>query len=198
MQSPVDSFPELYKFLKTFHDIPESLLSVAGLSINKVLLKKGEHLLKVGQPSGKAGFVVNGLCRQYYLAEDGKEFTKYFQPPGLVAIAFAEVIRGVPARCCIQAVTDTELYVMTHPDFWSLFDIDLDTNILGKKIAERFFVEKDQREYEFLHFDAAQRYRAFQQKYGEFEHLIPKYQIASYIGITAVSLSRLLTKPSTE
>lgn len=188
-----EQFPELFQFLNTFHKIPESLLMTSGLAIEELQLRKGEHLLRAGDSSGRAGFVVEGLCRQYYLSEDGKEFTKFFQPPGLVAIAFAEAIQGVKARCNIQAVVDTKLYVLSHPKLWSLFDIDRDANILGKKIAERFFIEKDQREYEFLHYSASERYEAFRDKYGLFEHLIPRQQIASYIGITAVSLSRILS-----
>ena len=187
-------YPELYAFLNEFHSIPASLFTQSDVKIERRVLRKGESLLEPGESSGKAGFVLKGLCRQYYLSESGKEHTKYFQMPGSVAIAFAEMIRSVPSRCYIQAVVDTELYIMTHPNFSSLFDKNLDTQVLARRIAERYFIEKDQREYEFLHFSALKRYHAFQEKYRDVEHLIPMYQVASYIGVTPVALSRLINR----
>jgi CRP-like cAMP-binding protein len=136
---------------------------------------------------------MSGLCRQFYISNDGKEHTKYFQPPGLVAIPFAEMLSKKPSRCFIQAVVDTNLVVMSHHDFQTLFDVDYDTQKLARRIAENYFIEKDQREYEFLNYDAEQRYDAFCEKYGELVEFIPQYQIASYIRVTPVTLSRILT-----
>lgn len=186
---------QLVAFLNKFHNIPASLLEESGVKIEEVELKKNDHLLIPGDSSSTAGYVVSGLCRQYYLSEAGKEHTKYFQSPGSVAIAFAEMLSNKPARCYIQAVVDTRLIIMSHPNFPTLFDIDIDSQTLARRIAEHYFIEKDQREYEFLHFDAKKRYNAFIERYKECFKLIPQYQIASYIGVTPVALSRLLAKP---
>lgn len=186
--------PELLAFIKKFHVIPESLILQSGIQIERKVLKAGEYLLKPGDCSGRAGLVVSGLLRQFYLEHQGKEFTKYFQVPGVVAIAFAEAIQKVPSRVFIQAVVDSEVIIMSHPQFIDLFDVDLESQILARRIAEKYFVEKDQREWEFLHLPAEGRYDAFIQKFGAVADLIPQQHIASYIRVTPVSLSRMLAK----
>lgn len=187
---------ELNAFFHKFHNVPASLLEKSDVKIDEVVLKKNEHFLVPGDSSNTAGYVVSGLCRQYYLSEDGKEHTKYFQTKGTVAIAFAEMLSNKPARCYIQGVVDTQLLVMSHPNFSTLFDANIDSQILARRIAEHYFVEKDQREYEFLHFDAQKRYEAFVKRYHDCYKLIPQYQIASYIGVSPVSLSRILSSKS--
>ena len=191
-------FREVYEFLTSFYSIPESLLANSEAKLRYMPLKKGEYFIKPGDHSGKAAFIKTGLCRQFYIDQNGKEHGKYFQLPGTVAIPFSEMLQHQPSRCYIQAVVDSEVVALSHPNFGSLFDVDVDAQILARRIAERFFIEKDQREYEFLHFTAKQRYDAFLDRYSDVIDLIPQYQIASYIGITSVALSRLLSSKDKE
>ena len=65
-------------------------------------------------------------------------------------------------------------------------------NELGRKIAENFFIVKEQREYEFLLLDAKARYLNFIHDYADLTERIPQYHIAAYLGITPVSLSRVI------
>ncbi len=185
---------ELIAFISQFHVIPEELILQSGISIKKVDLRAGDFFLKPGDCSGKAGFVIDGICRQYYLDKKGREHTKYFQTKGVTAIAFAEAIQKIPSRVFIEAVVDTQIIEMRHPEWIDLFNLNLDTNILARRIAETYFVEKDQREWEFLHLTAKGRYQRFLDKFEAVSHLIPQQHIASYIGITPESLSRILNR----
>jgi CRP-like cAMP-binding protein len=61
-------------------------------------------------------------------------------------------------------------------------------------MAQDYFIKKDQREYEFLLLDATQRYQNFLCDYKNLKERIPQYHIAAYLGISPVSLSRLIAK----
>ncbi|MGE4347904.1 MAG: Crp/Fnr family transcriptional regulator, partial [Flavobacteriaceae bacterium] len=63
-----------------------------------------------------------------------------------------------------------------------------------RKLAEQFFVHKEQREVNIVMLDADKRYLIFQQEFPFLEQLIPQYHIASYLGITPTQLSRIRRK----
>jgi CRP-like cAMP-binding protein len=65
---------------------------------------------------------------------------------------------------------------------------------IARKLAENYFMVKEQREIELVLLDASQRYRLFQQEYPGLENRIPQYHIASYLGITPTQLSRIRAK----
>jgi hypothetical protein len=67
-------------------------------------------------------------------------------------------------------------------------------NITGRIFAERYFVEKENKEFEIITYDAEKRYQLFQQRYPQLEQLISQYHIASYLGISATQLSRIRKK----
>jgi len=60
--------------------------------------------------------------------------------------------------------------------------------------VQESYLEKEQREYEFLQLSATERYENFKFRYADIVDRLPKHQIASYLGITAVALSRLISK----
>lgn len=186
----------LFNLLNRFSPVSEEHWRQANISLTPKCFKKGECFVSAGEPAESVAFVKSGLCRTYYLDREGKEYTKFFQAPGVIAAPYSELILGIPARCYIQAVVNTEILVMQYADFLKILNSDMTWQLLSRKIAEHFFVEKDQREYELLQFSADQRYDAFLERYAEIESQIPKNQIASYLGITAVAFSRLLAKRS--
>jgi len=155
-------------------------------------LKKGERFLSQGDNTQKAGLVISGLLRQFYIDAKGRELTKNFITPGKLGIAYAEMLSGAVSRCFIEAVVDTELEELTHPQFNSMYEINENAQALGRMIAEANFMEKEQREFELLHYSALERYKLFEEKYSDYISYIPQKHIASYIGVTPVALSRLL------
>lgn len=69
-----------------------------------------------------------------------------------------------------------------------------DIERLARKLAELFFVQKEQREIDIVLLDADKRYLLFQKEFPGLENMIPQYHIASYLGITPTQLSRIRKK----
>jgi len=84
--------------------------------------------------------------------------------------------------------------VANFEEFSRLYLSCPDLERAARILAERFFVQKEQREIELVVLDADQRYRLFQQQFPQLENQITQYHIASYLGITPTQLSRIRRK----
>jgi CRP-like cAMP-binding protein len=132
-----------------------------------------------------------GLLRHYYVDAKGRESVKAFRGPGEFSAPYAELIQRKPSRTFIQALAPTELLTFEVAAFDALADGSLELQRLARRFVEQHFVAKEQREYEFLMLTAEERYRQFCAERPEHLSHIPQHQVASYIGITPVALSRI-------
>lgn len=150
-----------------------------------------KHLINIGEKWDKIWFVGKGIIRLFYIDEDGREFNKGFFSENDFLWPVAPSIRGKNSIFVIAAMEDIIVYSCE----FSLFFKTLETLGIWEKFAlydaEKLVEEKFLREYEFLTLSAKERYENFLKKHYELSQRIPDYHIASYLGITNVSLSRL-------
>ena len=163
------------------------------------LLKLAEHRSLARQefwsePGAKVSsfaIVRTGLVRHFYVDAKGRESVKAFRGPGEFSAPYAELIQRKPSRTFIQALAPTELLTFEVARFDALAEDSLELQRLARRFVEQHFVAKEQREYEFLQLSAEERYRQFCAERPEHLSHIPQHQVASYIGITPVALSRI-------
>jgi CRP-like cAMP-binding protein len=137
------------------------------------------------------GFVISGLLRLYYVDTDGNEFTKSFCTENSFVAAYSALLLKQPSRMFIQALENTSLLVADYSTYRSLSESQLSLQQLNCKIAESLFIKKERREATLLLDDAKTRYLNFLEEYPGLETRLKQYHIASYLGITPVSLSRV-------
>lgn len=154
-------------------------------------LRRGEFFLRPGDDARRVAVVRKGLLRFFYVDREGREATKAFRGEGELVAAFSEALTGRPARTSIQAVEDCELLTLDYRRLVALYPAHPCWQELGRRIAEEHYVNKEQREYEFLQLSALERYRLFEERWPGLAARLPQYHIASYLGITPVALSRL-------
>ncbi len=171
--------------------IPAEEWERIGLLFRPKSLKKNEFFLRVDEPPKELAVVLSGLVRFFYIDADGKEWVKSFETSKGLLAAYAEILQEKPSRTFIQALTDCELMVASTQEFMRATSGQLCWEMFLRKIAENFYLKKENREYEFLKLSAAERWQSFQRAYPDLHQDIPDYHIASYLGITPQSLSRL-------
>lgn len=157
-------------------------------------LSKGDFFVKPGEPAREVGIVRSGLLRFYYTDADGSEATKAFRGPGELAAPYAELLLGVPARTHIQALEDCALLVADYARLHALLDKDVELQRVARLIAEHYYVVKERREYELLQLSAEERFLRFDREYPGLAARIPQYHVASYLGVTPVALSRIVSR----
>ncbi len=154
-------------------------------------LRRGETLTQAGAVANAFAFVVDGALRKVHVTARGRRVVRGFAGPSELAGAYASLLSREPSHLSVDAVVDSTLIVMSWLDFTNLYARHACWQAVGRRIAEDLFLERETRAHELLTLTASERYRAFCQKHRGLLPLLRQYDIASYLGITPVSLSRL-------
>ncbi|CAM1374684.1 Crp/Fnr family transcriptional regulator [Tenacibaculum xiamenense] len=174
-----------------------SQLSIEQKSMNNILsafepleLKKGEFLLKSGRICRQMAFVESGYLRMYDIV-DGKEITLWIGKEGRFITSLSSFIFETPNNWNIQAITDCELLVINRENHFNLNKtepkwLEFDNTLLANSFA---LLEKKM--FSQLHTTAKQRFDSLLNEEPELFNNIPLQYIASMLGITPESLSRL-------
>ena len=150
-----------------------------------------EFFLEVGQTAEYAGFVLKGVLREFFLTRAGAEFNKNFNLPGEFTGSLFDLLTGAPSTAAIQALTPTQLVVIKFTALQKLYSQYSAWEHIGRLIAENLFMLKARREWEFMTLAAEERYVALLEHRPGLEEHISQYHLASYLGISPVSLSRI-------
>jgi CRP-like cAMP-binding protein len=151
----------------------------------------GAWLQRAGQTADRVFFICDGLVRFYYLTGDGVEHNKSFAVANGFAGAPQAARDPVPGRFHIQALEFTRALDISLAGLSDLYCSSLAWANLGRRYMEEVAARKTRREGEFLLDSAGERYRRFLREEPELASRLPLYQVASYLGITDVALSRI-------
>ncbi|MBN7819975.1 Crp/Fnr family transcriptional regulator [Bowmanella yangjiangensis] len=151
----------------------------------------GEHIFRAGETPRRLYFILEGFGRYYYLTPQGKECNKSLTRPGSLFACMHSLIANQPSPFSTQALTDNFTACISYRDMTKLADNYSAWNHLTRMLLEGLAIKKERREASFLMQDAQQRYQGFLREYGNDAQHFPLYQVARYLGITDVALSRI-------
>jgi CRP-like cAMP-binding protein len=189
-----ERFKQLDAVITSVTHVPEAELAYLHDRLKSIRIREGDFFIQAGEIPACFGFIGRGLFRIYYLDEKGDEFTTQFFPENRFVTAYADFIAGTATVLYIQALEDSDLLTLHIDNYREILDRNVCWQIFSRKIIEAMFFKKLKRENELLAYDAETRYRLFTEEYPGLEERIRQYQIASYIGISHVSLSRIRSK----
>lgn len=158
------------------------------------MIKKDMYFLHEGDKSTEMGFVKKGLFRSYYLDNHGNDITKYFYPEESMLFSYLAHLTRKESEYSIQALEDSEILVAKIHDFEKMAEENYKLLLFYKKMIDYTLVLKEEHALGFKRLTSVERYRQFLTRYPGLEKRIKQYQLASFLGITAVSLSRMKTR----
>lgn len=185
------AFEQMRTVLRTWVELTDLQRQTLASIFHMREVEARQYLLQPGSSEHELLFVCRGLLRFYYPAEDGSESNKAFIAENAFAGALAASALNVPVIYGVEALEDTTLLVAKMADFTALFDEHPVFDRLGRKLTELLLVRKELRARSFLQQDAMARYLTFIKEHPDLVRRVPQYHIASYLGITEVSLSRI-------
>jgi CRP-like cAMP-binding protein len=157
----------------------------------KVNFRKGDFLLKKGQVANAYYCIAHGLIRSYVYDYNGNDITTGFIGEQEIAIEVASLFRRIPTVEYFQALTDVECYMIDLETFQRLYHSMKGLNEWGREwMAESLFQLK-QRTISMISDSASARYQHLQGQHPQILQQAPLKHIASYLGITDTSLSRI-------
>lgn len=154
-------------------------------------LKAGSAFLEAGQRAKDVATVFAGGLREYYVLDDGDERTKSFNMPGEFAGSLSDLLSDAPSRTWVVAEVPSVLLVTPWSTYTALSESSIGWQRFARRIAEGLYLRKVEREYELLALNAEQRYRRALDRWPTLEDVFLQRHIASYLGVSAVHLSRL-------
>jgi CRP-like cAMP-binding protein len=183
----------LHKISLFVKNLDNEVLSVVQTISTTKHVKKGEYLLRHDEVCRHSYWIEQGVLRKFYVHE-GKEHTTELLFENDIAVSLASYSLQKPGKEYIQVITEA---VVSQTDFASfqtakkvypqLMELDL-------LMTEYHAVWLEKRLYEFHTLDATQRYKLLLQEHPHILHTVPLTYIASYLGISLETLSRIRAK----
>ncbi|HYG15166.1 MAG TPA: Crp/Fnr family transcriptional regulator [Bacteroidia bacterium] len=160
-------------------------------SLPETRVKKGEILLSAGDISSKVYYVQEGCLRSYLIDDNGKEHIYQFAPEDWVISDEEALLQQKPALLFIDAVEDSVVKILNRPANLKEDNVDPETALQILDKFEKKVNSLRSRIIQLLSASAEERYSVFVKTYPNLIQRVPQKMIASYLGITPESLSRV-------
>lgn len=188
---------ELEQYIKSYFGI------VDAEDMNKIVslfkpnaLKKGEYFLKAGKQSNKLSFIKSGYIR-VYLNTEHKEVTQWIGTKGFFITDLSSLVFDTPARFNMQAIVDSQLYTLSKEDYNKIGSLIPKWDTLEKLFLARCFIFMEDRILSHLTMTSEERYQWFFENNREMFNHVPLQYIASMLGMTPETFSRIRAKQGT-
>ena len=158
-------------------------------------LNKGELLVTAGSMCSHIYLIRKGILRSF-VKEGSKEITTWISSEQELATCITSFGLQQPARENIQALEDCELTALSLVDLQHLYDHFPEANVIGRKILEKYYRDAEERAFIARLMEATSKYKHFIATKSDLLNRVPLKFIASYLGMTLETLSRIRSKLS--
>lgn len=159
------------------------------------MIKKGEYFLKEGQYVNQMGFVEKGVLREFLYVKD-KEVTKWFSTSGYFAVDLSGFLFNQKSKISYQALDDVELLTISKIDYDRISTKVPRWDKLEKMFLIKCFSVLENRVISHLSMNSEERYNQFFSLNPHLFNQVPLNYIASMLGMTPETLSRIRAKHS--
>lgn len=182
---------EIIKKIYQYPTLKEADLNLLKEQHHIVNFPKGAFLLKKGQIAKSYYILLDGIIRSYVTNADGMEITTSFYGKYDLVIEVASIFTQTPTQENVQTLSDTTLLEISYDDFQELF---LNTPAIaewGRMWMTFSLTQTKERMLNMITVTAQKRYEQLVASHPEILQNVPLKYIASYLGITDTSLSRI-------
>lgn len=181
---------DIETIINNVYTLPECSLQKMKTNLTKMTYPKGSQLIKAGSVDNNIFFVAQGMVRAY-IPVDGRDITFWFGMDGTTVFSLKSYVNNEPGYETVECIETTTVYKIRRETLQSLFQQDLNIANWGRKFAEKEYLNTEERLLPLLFTTAAERYTELLEKQPHLFLRIPLEHLASYLGITPVSLSRI-------
>ncbi|HTN05596.1 Crp/Fnr family transcriptional regulator [Agriterribacter sp.] len=154
-------------------------------------LRKRQYLLQAGDISRFHAFVCKGFLRYYYVDEKGQEHIMQFAPENHWTGDFESMNYGLPSKYDIDAIEESEILLLKKEDFEMIRKTIPAFNDFVNETLKKNAVVLQKRIHANIALSAEEKYSDFISKYPSISNRVPLHMIASYLGLSAETLSRV-------
>lgn len=181
---------QLFQHFKKYTALSEKAEEAIVAICSSITIKKNKDLQPIGHTCKTIYFINKGIARIYYF-KDGIDVTENFFFENSIIARVESLFTGKPSRKAIQVLEDAEIVGINANQLFKLYDSFPEIERLFRKIFEAAYVETVHRIEGIQFHTAEERYKALLQEAPDILKRVPLKYVASYLGITQVSLSRI-------
>ena len=182
---------ELIDYFLLFGNLNPQQIELISNKARELNLKKDEYFSEAGKVSRQVGFIIDGITRVCYYNNKGEEITKYFIEENNLVVDIESFDNEICSSAYVQAITDCKLIVFSKPDWQELLNTIVGWDTIVHKIIAKALMQKVARRSPLVTEDATERYIKFLEIYPNVVNRVPLSYVASYLGVTQSSLSRI-------
>jgi len=182
---------ELKIFLQALTPISDKEFEESKNNFHKVYLKKGDFLLQKGKVCKQMSFVNSGSLRTFYYNNKGQEITHCFRSENTFISSLRSFILQEPSLLSIIALEETELIVIHYDNVQKLYSKSIAWQNVGRLLTERAYIEMEEYANVLNNESAKEKYLRLLNEQGEIIKKTSVEQIATYLGVTRRTLSRI-------
>jgi CRP-like cAMP-binding protein len=158
-----------------------------------VKFRKKDLLLEEKQINRHLYMMREGVVRSYVTDKDGKDYTKSFYCGKYqdFASSFSSFMFQEPSKYFLEAVTDTEVLAWHHTYIFDKLMNDFRFHRFFRHCTDKLYIRFEEKEIRMLRTTPEERYILFKNEHPDLINTVPLHYIASFLGITAETLSRI-------
>jgi CRP-like cAMP-binding protein len=187
----MSSFDVLRAYLEARASFSDDEMAIVRERFVAATLAAGAFLQRAGDVSRHAAFVAAGCLRSYVIDPNGKEHIVQFAPETWWLADGASLMTATPSQYFIDAVEDSELLLIDPPSQQQLIDQVPGYAAAFRTGLQRHNAAKDQRIVISLTTTAEERYLEFIARYPSLTQRVPQWMVASYLGVSPETISRV-------
>lgn len=184
---------ELEQCLRSYMGVAEEDMQTLTSYFHADMLEKGDYFMKAGRVCDKLSFHVSGLIR-LYASHGEKEVTQWISYKGYFMSDLSGLVLNEPTRFDARALTHCELYTISREDYLNLYRVIPRWPILERTLIARCFGFMESRIFALLSMSGEERYKYLMDQNPDLFHQVPLKYLASMMGMTPESLSRIRSK----
>lgn len=182
---------EFIEYVLRFGNLNKQQIELLTHKATEIELRKDEFYWEAGKMVKQIGFLTHGVLRVFYYNNKGEEITRYFIDESHLILSGPTSDELYTPSEYLSAVTDCKLVVFTLKNWKEISDTIIGWDAIVQKITAKHHSEKLARRSELISQDAKTRYLNFIENFPTLVNRVPLSYIASYLGITQSSLSRI-------
>ncbi|MEL7589324.1 MAG: Crp/Fnr family transcriptional regulator [Prolixibacteraceae bacterium] len=179
------------QYILRFGNLNKQQIDLIKSRASETELRKDDYYWEAGKTVKQIGFLTDGVLRVYYYNNKGEEITRYFIDENHLILSGSTIDEIYTPSEYLSAITDCKLVVFSKHDWKEISETIVGWDHILQKIVSKYHSEKIARRSELISQDGTERYLDFIQKFPTLVNRVPLSFIASYLGITQSSLSRI-------
>jgi CRP-like cAMP-binding protein len=181
----------LYQFSNNITPISREAFELVSPHLKHFKCDANTILCDVGDKSKYVFFIVSGIVRTTTETKKGKVFTREIYTDNQFCGPMSDMIKNKTSSYTYETLTECELIRSEHKEVQKLYAQHPDLMKFEIKMLEHAYIKLEKTVISLGTKDAKERYLSLLNRLKGIEDLIPQYQIASYLGITPIQLSRI-------